>query len=233
MDHQTMLDTVAEEQETWTVTEAVLVGLGFSIGIPALLLISNNLFVSSGLSVNFSQFQTRELTMLCSLVGMGMLVGLAAVLIFRKRGLGGWRRSIEWNFGGYVWRAMISGAALSLFWSISLAVLGRGVGSFRDSPLMLSLLLYALAEVIVSPALEEMYFRGILFSALARRLGPLLAVAIVTVAFDLVHIGRWFAVLPASIALGITRLKTKSVAACFAFHASYNSFLMFYMLLKH
>jgi uncharacterized protein len=91
--------------------------------------------------------------------------------------------------------------------------------------------LYVVSDVFVQPAVEEIYFRGILFLALAQKFGRLAAIAVVTVIFAVMHpAGYRLNVIPVAIALGIVRLRTRSVASCFALHASYNLFLVLYQL---
>ena|ERR1700733_12432437 len=82
--------------------------------------------------------------------------------------------------------------------------------------------LMLLSTVIVVPFVEEIYFRGILFTGLSCKLSPFLSICIVTLVFDLGHGRHHWIVLPISILLAIVRLRTKSTANCFALHAAYN-----------
>jgi membrane protease YdiL (CAAX protease family) len=75
-----------------------------------------------------------------------------------------------------------------------------------------------------------MYYRGILFLALSARFGDRAAITVVTVIFALMHALHRIYVLPIAIVLGVARLKTGSVASCFALHASYNLFLVLYQV---
>ena len=66
--------------------------------------------------------------------------------------------------------------------------------------------------------------------AFARRFGDVAAIIAVTLLFVLMHPGRRLIVFPVAIVLAVVRLRTKSVAACFALHGSYNLFLVLYAI---
>lgn len=84
---------------------------------------------------------------------------------------------------------------------------------------------------LAAPVLEEIYFRGILFAALARRFGDIPSIVAVTLLFCVAHPRQqWFTVLPVAILLGGVRLYTRSVKACFVCHAAYNVSLALFML---
>jgi len=125
-----------------------------------------------------------------------------------------WWDSIEWNPNRSLYWATAAGAALAIVHQLVLRAALGSAGSFHEYPLLLSLTLYILSVVIVQAAIEEIYFRGILFLAIRQKLGGLVAIAVTTVAFAFLHPGHRLNVLPVAIALGVTRLKTRSVASC-------------------
>ena len=220
----------AEDRGTWSVPDAALIGIVafcFILILPFFSLrpIHDHGFFSS-------RFQEREITTLTSLAGTTLILAPVILLIIKKRHLGGWWKSIEWNSGRYIWESAISGAVLAVVWSLCLKYLRGTAGSFRDTHLALTVILAVTTEVLASAAVEEMYFRGILFVALAKRFGATVSVLVTTVAFAFVHFGRMFYVLPLAVVLGVWRLKTKSVASCFALHASYNLFILIYLLVR-
>jgi len=82
--------------------------------------------------------------------------------------------------------------------------------------------------ILAAPLMEELFFRGFLYPVL-RRLGPVVAIMLTSLAFALVHGGQygwaWSVVLlmfVVGLALTITRAWTGSVAGGFLIHASYN-----------
>jgi membrane protease YdiL (CAAX protease family) len=88
----------------------------------------------------------------------------------------------------------------------------------------LSISLYVVTSVVISPFVEECYFRGILFVALLDKVGALGSVILTTLLFAAVHpLYRLVLIfLTVGLVLGIARVKTNSVAAvsCFTRHTT-------------
>lgn len=232
--HETVAaSTKGEGEGTWKLSEAALIGIVGSCLIPILSFFFLRAVHDYGLDLAFSSwFQEREVATLVSLAGTALILTPVVLLIIKKRSLGGWWKSIQWNGGRYIWESVIAGAVLAVAWSLGLTAIRGTAGSFRDTHLALSVILYVATEVVATAALEEMYFRGILFSALEKRFGGTVAVITTTIAFAFVHPGHRLNVLPVAVVLGVARLKTESVASCFALHASYNLFVLLYLLVK-
>jgi membrane protease YdiL (CAAX protease family) len=229
------LDVVTAPTRThlgsWSVFQAVLIGItGFLVSM-ILLFYATFETERYQLYLRFSAYQLSTGSTLISLIGTGLILGPIVLLIAKRRRLGGLWESIGWNGGRYVLQAIASGAVLAILFSLVLTRLYGTAGHFRDTPLVLSLSLYFLTAALVEPSMEEIYFRGILFVALARKIGRVNSVVMVTLIFALMHPGHRIAVLPVSALLGIVRLKTNSVASCVALHASYNLFLVLYQLI--
>jgi membrane protease YdiL (CAAX protease family) len=223
------IEAVLEGPRTWRVREAALIGFAsFSI-LLILLFVSTEMIRRSSLAPFLSEFQARQVSTLVSLVATALIVG-SAVAFAKRQGYQEWWKSIAWNADRYTRTSIASGAVLGLTWSLCVTSLYDTGTSFHGKILPLSITLYLITGVVLSPILEEIYFRGVLFLALANRFGPAISIAVVTLLFVLVHPGHMFVVLPVSVALGVARLKTGSVASCFALHASYNLFLLVYRL---
>jgi len=101
---------------------------------------------------------------------------------------------------------------------------------FKDRPSALFLAAFA---VLIAPFMEEIFFRGFLYPALARWTGPAAAVLITASAFTVIHGAQlgysWAALMPIFIVgatLTVTRAITKSVATCVLIHMTYNFLLM-------
>ena len=91
---------------------------------------------------------------------------------------------------------------------------------------------YAVAALAVftAPFVEEFVYRGVLYSALRKRLGIGAAVTIVTVLFTMVHVpqyyGAWAGIASLfilSLILTMFRAVTKSVKPCVAIHILFNA----------
>ncbi len=216
---------------TWTIPLATFLGIGAFALYLATLYFATRVSSRVDLIVGWSGYQRLMLSTLLALLATCVILGPIAVLIAHKRESGSWWDSIEWNPNRTIYWSILAGMVLAVANRVVLRVVFGSAGSFREYPLALSMGLYVVSDVFVQPAVEEMYFRGILFLALAERFGGLAAIAVVTVIFALMHpAGYRLNVLPAAIALGLVRLKTRSLASCFALHASYNLFLVLYQL---
>lgn len=89
--------------------------------------------------------------------------------------------------------------------------------------------LMALIAVTFAPLMEELFFRGLLYPVLARRIGPAWGVFLSALPFALLHLPQygyaWAAgltILVVGVVCGIVRASTRSVGACFLVHAAYN-----------
>lgn len=91
---------------------------------------------------------------------------------------------------------------------------------------------YAIAfmAVCTAPFVEEIVYRGVLFSALRNRVGSVATIAFVTLLFAGVHVyqyaGDWGGLMGLtllSLALTLVRAKTKSIFPCVAIHLAFNS----------
>jgi membrane protease YdiL (CAAX protease family) len=88
----------------------------------------------------------------------------------------------------------------------------------------------AFLAVFTAPLVEELVYRGLLYSPLKRVIGTVGAVSIATSLFALVHVpqywGAWASLvglLLLSLALTVIRAMTKSILPCVAIHTLFNS----------
>jgi len=87
------------------------------------------------------------------------------------------------------------------------------------------LLVFALMVVIGAPIAEELAFRGLLWSGLAKRGFPVwVPILVSTVAFALIHFEpkRMLVLLSIGLVLGVIRWRTRSLSACIVAHAVNN-----------
>jgi membrane protease YdiL (CAAX protease family) len=96
----------------------------------------------------------------------------------------------------------------------------------RDAYLMV------IFSVSVAPLMEELFFRGLLYPVLARRVGTAWGVLLTALPFGLIHYAQyrsWGAVLViclVGVVLTVVRVMANSVAASFLVHVGYNGTLM-------
>jgi membrane protease YdiL (CAAX protease family) len=167
------------------------------------------------LLLGWTAFPRNLLSATITVVVSSLVLWPFAVAVCRKHGLTWWE-SLEWNAN----RSALISAAIGT--ALGFAVELIQPGQFQAYPLAVTLGLVLVSMGLIQTGFEEIYFRGVLFLALSRRLGDVISIAIVTVVFAGVHPGHRLVILPVSVVLGIVRLKTRSLAACFALHAAYN-----------
>ena len=101
---------------------------------------------------------------------------------------------------------------------------------FKDRP---SALLLGAFGILVAPLMEELFFRGFLYPAVARWTGATASLIITASAFTLLHgaqLGYAWAplllIFIVGLTLTITRMRTNSVATCVIVHMTYNFVLL-------
>ncbi len=172
-----------------------------------------------------------------------MVVALMVLLVARKSTLG-FFREIRWNApdAGKAVGAIFGGITMTVM-SLTLGFLLQRwtpkelpVESFFNSTT--SAYAVAFFGILVAPFVEELFFRGFLYPALARRIGVAASVVLTAVAFALLHQGQlahaWAPLLVlflVGVCLTVVRALTKSVAITVLMHMSYNTAIFALMFL--
>jgi len=213
----------------WGIGDAAIVGVvGYTAYFFFLLL---SMFVVYSIPWLHSSVRFYRLDDVYALVGLVVGISFAVpilIWVVRRRKIPSLADSIYWQCSNRTlgW-AFLSGGVFGIAYSVVRSTFaGRGYVSQTPAYILSWVVLAGFAQPIV----EEIYFRGILFAALASRLGDIPSIAVVTILFCAVHPPHWFMVLPAAVLLGLVRLYTGSVKACFACHAAYNLSLALFML---
>jgi membrane protease YdiL (CAAX protease family) len=131
-------------------------------------------------------------------------------------------------------RWIIRGVALA----ITVLVISSLLPQPADSPLEKlltttpSIVLFAILGIALAPALEEIIFRGFIFSVLDDLYGSKAAVPVTAILFAVLHmsqlLGNWAAIaaiLLVGYAFTIVRHRTGSVIPCIIMHTAYNSMI--------
>lgn len=166
------------------------------------------------------------------------------VLIVARKSRQGFFREIRWNApdAGKAVAAIFGGIAMTVM-SLTLGFLLRRwtpkelpMESFFNSTI--SAYAIALFGIFVAPFVEELFFRGFLYPALARRIGVTASVVLTAAGFALLHesqLGRAWApllvIFLVGVCLTVVRALTKSVAMTVLMHVSYNTTLFALMFL--
>ena len=162
-----------------------------------------------------------------------MTLGLAWLLVTRA-GRHPFLRTLGWDWGrGFTfWR--------SVGLAVGLLLLGMGIIWLTGSPdnaleRMIqssrgAALLTAFAATFTAPLVEEIIFRGVLYSALRRLVGAAWAVGVVLIIFAAIHVPQYWpsfgvigTILLLSVALTLIRAHTGRLLPCFVVHLVFNS----------
>ncbi len=171
------------------------------------------------------------------LVAYLMIVGFMAFIVALRHNKT-LAEAIHWNFpSGSRWvGALAGGAVLGLGSQVASSFLGRWIPKtlpidqyFRDAA---SAYMLAAFGIFIAPVVEELFFRGFLYPALARWTGGAASVIVTAGAFSLLHEGQlahaWVPLLvlfSVGVVLTLVRARTDSVATCVLVHMGYNGVL--------
>jgi len=166
------------------------------------------------------------------------------VQIVRFKGGHDFLTAVSWNGPprDQAFKALGGGAGMALLSSIFTAILSRWIPKslpidkfFSDTS---SAYVIAIFGVIVAPFVEELFFRGFLYPALARPIGRGASVVLTAAAFAVVHQGQlahawvplaWLFIV--GMVLTVVRARTKSVATSLLIHVSYNATLFTFLFI--
>ncbi len=166
------------------------------------------------------------------------VIGFMALLAWNRHQVS-LPQAISWNApsGRQAGYAVCGGIVLALVSDAGNVVLGPWIPKslpitelFKDRP---SAFLLAGFGILVAPLMEEMFFRGFLYPALARFTGVLPSIVLTATLFALLHGAQlsfsWAPLLLIFI-VGVTltavRARTRSVALCVVVHMTYNFTLL-------
>ena len=173
-----------------------------------------------------------------------LVVIVFMISLIRTRGHRFWT-AVRWNWLGRAWFGwMTLGVGLAVMVQSASALLPIPKSLpieryFRDT---LGAWMMAGFGVTLAPLVEELYFRGFMYPALARRLGVVLGVVITSALFAFIHTSQlahaWAPLLLLFLVgavLTTVRARTNSVAATLLIHIGYNGtlFTMLYLASDH
>lgn len=142
------------------------------------------------------------------------------------------RQTLGWTSGGMRWWHYL--IILGVFY-VTVATVGHFLPEQNNEMIRLlrssrtAVYIIAFLATFSAPLVEEVVYRGILFSALQRRAGAVWAILVVTFLFAGVHFfqywgspGTIFLIVFLSLGLTILRYKTKSLLPCIILHTLIN-----------
>jgi membrane protease YdiL (CAAX protease family) len=226
----------------WTAIGVWFASVAFIAIIPLLFLIPYALLQNIDLSdkVKFAEFLTTDVTaillQLISVIPAHVFTLLLAWLVVTRYNKYSFRETLGWRMGGFsIWYIF---GLVAFFYALS--VILSGIFGKRDNDFMQMLessraavYLVAFFATFTAPLVEEVIYRGILYSAFQRRFGMIYAVVIVTVLFALVHVPQYskdlnpdfvsiFVICLISLILTLIRARTGNLLPCIVLHTVFN-----------
>jgi membrane protease YdiL (CAAX protease family) len=167
---------------------------------------------------------------------------LVAWLIVTKLNRYSFRDTLGWKWGGFkIWHGLL----------IFVAVYGVAIGlnqllGSQDNDMLKILrssrgavIAVAILATFSAPLVEEVVYRGILFSAFQRTFNAPVAIGAVTMIFALVHVLQYYpdaatiiSILLLSLILTLIRAKTNNLLPCIFFHFIFNGFQSALLILQ-
>jgi membrane protease YdiL (CAAX protease family) len=236
----------------WSIKTAVLTWLG-SVGILLGISLFSSVIALFYVLFTYGNVKGDELTRLITNDKMAVLIQVSGVIpvhlltlvlvwfVVTGRGKRPFWRSLGWRFNNKL------EPLLSVLLAVGLLVFGaeltrRYGGDPTDIDQIInsstaSRLVLAFLATATAPLVEEIVYRGILYSALQRAIGVAWAVVAVSILFMSVHIAQYYnnisviaAIGVLSLALTLVRAYTKSLLPCFIIHLVFNGLQSLYII---
>lgn len=172
------------------------------------------------------------LLQIVSIIPAHLITLLLAWLVVTKFRMFSFRKTLGWESGGFKWwhypAILISFAAVALL-----------VGSFfpeQENDLIrilrsskMAVYVVAVLATFTAPLVEEVIYRGVLYSAFQRALGVPAAFLLVTFLFALVHVPQYYPSYSTIFLLGLlsviltaVRVRSKNLLPCVVLHTLFN-----------
>lgn len=186
--------------------------------------------------------KTAVLLQVIAVIPAHLLTLLLAWAVVTNMGKRPFWRTLGWTWGrGFgVWMSiglavllLVFGGLLTKYYGGEPTDIDQIINSSTASRFVLAFL-----AVVTAPLVEEIIYRGILYSALQRAIGVAWSVVAVTILFAAVHVAQYYnnisviaAIGVLSLSLTLVRAYTKSLLPCFVIHIVFNGIQSLYIVL--
>ncbi|MEK7723819.1 MAG: CPBP family intramembrane glutamic endopeptidase, partial [Acidobacteriota bacterium] len=162
-----------------------------------------------------------------------ILLGWLVVTSFRKYSF---KEMLGWEWNGFkIWHSIVIFVFFYLVALSLITIFGDVENDFERMLKNSRLAVYFVAffATFTAPLVEEMVYRGLLYSAFQRKFGVSLAVVFVTLLFTLVHVPQYslnqvpdyasvITILLLSLTLTLIRVRTNNLLPCIVLHTVFN-----------
>ncbi|MEP6901017.1 MAG: CPBP family intramembrane glutamic endopeptidase [Actinomycetota bacterium] len=211
------------------------------------LLKQSNLFADPKTMAEFSITDpTAIILQLLAVIPAHIFTLILAWFVVTKYKKYSFRQTLGWNLGSFrVWHAF----AITVFFLVVAGLLQTYLPSQQNemdniiNSSRTAVYLVAFFATFTAPIVEEVVYRGILYSALQRKFGIILAVSLVTILFVGVHVPQYsqnnvpdysaiILLLMLSLVLTLIRVKTKNLLPCIVLHTVFNGIQSVFLILQ-
>lgn len=235
----------------WNSLQAILLlvtNLILIMGLPPVLL--TLYFIATG--KNFENSENFVDSLLSDTTAVGIALGatflshilimiLAWIIVTNNRKLS-FKAMLGWEWGGFKWW---HGLLIIVGIFILAGVLSNYLGNPENEMMKLlnssqtAVILVAIIATFSAPIVEEVVFRGVLYSAFQRTVGVAGSVVAVTLIFAVVHVSQYYpnyaviiSILALSLALTLVRVKTNNLLPCIILHFVFNGIQSLLLILQ-
>jgi membrane protease YdiL (CAAX protease family) len=180
--------------------------------------------------------KTAVVLQLAPIILAHVLTLAAGWLIVTRLNRYSFRKTLGWSMGGFRWwHALLITFVFYGFGYLMTSVFGRVENEFERliAASRAAVYLVAFLATFTAPVVEEVVYRGVVFSAFQRKFGITIAIVIVTVLFTIVHVPQYsqnsvpdyasvITLLFLSLALTIIRAGTGNLLPCVVLHTIFN-----------
>ncbi len=180
---------------------------------------------------NLSEVSQKPILLLVSQFLIYAVVAAGMVMLVEGKYHVPFWQSIRWNWPRSEWKLLALGAGM-LF---TLGLMQSLLPMPKDTPFEhlfdrpRDAYLLSIIAVTLGPLMEELFFRGLMYPVLARRLGAAWGIALTALPFGLIHLpqygwawGAALIIVLVGVVCGVVRAVTGSVGASFLVHVGYN-----------
>lgn len=196
----------------------------------------------AGLTEFLQNDPTTILISIAAVIPAHILTLILAWAVITKFNKFSFYKNLGWKLGGFnVWNCLL---ILVGFFAIA------GVTSYyfpeKDNDLLkilrssrAAVYVVAFIATLTAPLVEEVVYRGVLYSALQKKFGVPIGVFLVTVLFAAVHVYQYypsystiFLIVLLSLVLTLVRVRTKNLLPCIILHTLFNGIQSLLLILQ-
>ena len=185
---------------------------------------------------------TAIILQIVAIIPAHLLTILLAWAIVTRLNRYSFKETLGWQSGGMTWRHYL--LILVFFFAVAGVVGYYSPEQENDLTRMLAssrivVFLVAFMATFTAPIVEEVVYRGILYSAFQRARGTVVAIAAVTLLFAVVHVPQYYPsystiglLVLLSLILTLIRARTNNLLPCVVLHTIFNAFQSVLLILE-